>query len=164
MNGRTKAYFNDLPERAVTAHAVPRAPWPEARPNACHANCEAFVLRFGGYELVRGWLVFEGYWFVPHSVVREKASGRFVDITPDPSNSGTIPFVDHRGTEEDFALLRKGRDGGWPYPEPTGIRDFGCDPAEYASSRMISEQIACTNHTEGNNLKNIPYESDCYLQ
>jgi hypothetical protein len=121
MNHRTNAYFDDLAERAATARAEPRTPWSEAEPNACHTNCESFVQRFAGHELVRGWLAFGGCWFVPHSVVRETASGSLIDITPDPTNSGAIPFVEHRGTEEDFAVLRKGRDGGWLHPEPADL-------------------------------------------
>jgi hypothetical protein len=112
MNHRTKAYFDDLAQRAAVAPAIPRTPWPEARPNACHANCEAFVLRFAGYEVVRGWLVSDGCWFVPHSLVRDTASGTLVDISPDPGNSGAVAFVEHKGTEEEFAVLREGRDGG----------------------------------------------------
>jgi hypothetical protein len=54
---------------------------------------------------------------MPHSVVREKASGKLIDITPDPSNGGDIAFVEHRGSEDDFAVLRQGRDGGYLYPE-----------------------------------------------
>jgi hypothetical protein len=125
MNHRTKAYFDYLAERAAVAHAIPREPWSEAKPNACHANCEAFVLRFTGYELVHGWLVFGGYWFVPHSVIRKTASSRLIDITPDPTNSGPIPFVEHLGTEDEFAMLRRGRDGGWLYPQPADLLAWG---------------------------------------
>jgi hypothetical protein len=121
MNHLTKAYFDDLAARSAGARAVPRQPWLEAQPNACHANCEAFVRCFAGYELARGWLSFGGYWFVPHSVVRDTASDRLIDITPDPTNSGAIPFVEHRGTEEDFAALRIGRDGGWLHPQPVDL-------------------------------------------
>jgi hypothetical protein len=112
----TTAYFDDLVRRAAVANAIPREAWSEARPNFCHQNCESFVQRFAGYEVVRGWLVFGGNWFAPHSVVRHTSSGRLIDITPDPSNSGAIPFVEHRGAEENFTVLRKGRDGGWLYP------------------------------------------------
>ena len=114
MNERTRAYFDDLVIRAASATSVSREPHhPAARANHCHENCEAFVREIAGYQLVRGWLAFGGCWFVPHSVVREIASGRLIDITPDPSNSGDIPFVEHFGTDEDFAVLRIGRDGGW---------------------------------------------------
>lgn len=121
MNDLTKSYFDHLVACAPTARAVPREVWSEAKPNACHANCEAFILRFDGFELARGWLAFNGCWFVPHSVVRERTSRRLVDITPEPSSSGSIPFVEHEGTEEDFAILRKGRDGGWLYPQPDDV-------------------------------------------
>jgi hypothetical protein len=40
-----------------------------------------------------------------------------IDITPDPSNS-SFPFVEHLGSEEDFAALRIGRYGGFLYPQP----------------------------------------------
>ncbi|MGW1425768.1 hypothetical protein ACWAT4_37200 [Bradyrhizobium manausense] len=113
MNQRTQAYFDELVRRAVTASAIPREPEPLAQPNACHGNCEEFARRHTGYEVIRGWLVFGGHWFVPHSVVREIASGKLIDITPDPNNSGAIPFVEHKGSEDDFAILRQGRDGGW---------------------------------------------------
>ena len=125
MNHRTKAYFDDVAERADTARPVPREPWSNAQPNACHSNCEAFVLCFGGYELVRGWLSFGSCWFVPHSVVRAVSTGMLIDIAPDPSNSGAIPFVEHRGAEEDFAVLRSGRDGGLLYPQPTDMQLCG---------------------------------------
>ena len=52
---------------------------------------------------------------MPHSVVRETTSGKLIDVTPDPTNS-SIPFVEHLGSEEDFAILRVGRDGGSLYP------------------------------------------------
>jgi hypothetical protein len=124
MNHRTRAYFDDLVVRAAVAPTPPRAPWAEALPNACHANCEAFVQRFPGYELVRGWLAFGGCWFVPHSIVRESASHGLIDITPVPSG-GAVAFVEHRGTEEDFAVLRKGRDGGWLHPQPADMLASG---------------------------------------
>ncbi len=43
MNSRTQAYFDDLAQRAAIAEIVPREPAAEAQPNACHANCEAFI-------------------------------------------------------------------------------------------------------------------------
>jgi hypothetical protein len=49
---------------------------------------------------------------MPHSIVGHMASGRLIDITPDPSDSA-FPFVEHSGSEADFAILRQGRDGGW---------------------------------------------------
>jgi hypothetical protein len=112
----TTVYFDDLVKRPAVANAIPREAWSEAQPNFCHANSEAFVQRFTEYEVVRGWLVIGENWFAPHSVVRHTSSGRLIDITPDPNNSGAIPFVEHRGTEENFTVLRKGRDGGWLYP------------------------------------------------
>ena len=112
----TTDYFDDLVKRAVEAHALPREAWSEAQPSRCHANSEAFAQRFSEHEVVRGWLVIGGHWFMPHSVVRHVSSGRLIDITPDPNGSGAIPFVEHRGTEDDFTVLRKGRDGGWLYP------------------------------------------------
>ncbi len=54
---------------------------------------------------------------MPHSVGRETRSGMLIDITPDPSNS-SFPFVEHLGSEEDFAALRIGRYGGFLYPQP----------------------------------------------
>jgi hypothetical protein len=117
MNHRTKAYFDDLVQLAVSAEPARREPHTSAQPNACHANCDAFVRQFSGYGVVRGWLVSQGCWFIPHSVVRETISGRLIDITPEPTNS-SIPFVEHPGSEEDFAILREGRDGGWPDLEP----------------------------------------------
>jgi hypothetical protein len=62
-------------------------------------------------------LVVGGHFFIPHSVIRDRGIGALVDITPDPSNSGAIPFVAHRGTEEEFQILRIGRDGGFVYPQ-----------------------------------------------
>jgi hypothetical protein len=109
---RTTAYLDDVVSRAVNAPVVLREPWPEAAPNDCHANVESFVQRLSGHEIVRGWLVGGGHWLMPHSVARQTASGRLIDITPDPSDSA-FPFVEHRGTEADFAILRQGRDGGW---------------------------------------------------
>lgn len=117
MNRRTKDYFYDLVKRAMAATPVRREPHVSAQPNACHTNCEAFVRQFSGHEVVRGWLVSQGCWLMPHSVVRDTTSSGLIDITPDPSNS-SIPFVEHLGSEEDFAILRVGRDGGWLYPPP----------------------------------------------
>jgi hypothetical protein len=116
-NDLTTEYLDDVILRAIDAPVVPREPWPEAAPNRCHANVESFVHRFSGYKVVRGWLVNGGHWLMPHSVVRHTASGRLIDITPDPSGS-TIPFVEHRGSEADFVVLRQGRDGGWLHPTP----------------------------------------------
>lgn len=115
MNCRTKVYFDDLVQRAISARPVRREPHASAQPNACHANCEAFVRQCAGYGVVRGWLVSQGCWLMPHSVVRETTSGKLIDVTPDPTNS-SIPFVEHLGSEEDFAILRVGRDGGSLYP------------------------------------------------
>jgi hypothetical protein len=117
----TTAYFDDVVLRAVDAPVVPREPWLEAAPNQCHANAESFVRRFFGYVVVRGWLVSGGHWLIPHSVVRQGASGRLVDITPDPSGSA-LPFVEHRGSGADFATLRQGRNGGWLHPPPCSAR------------------------------------------
>src|SRR5260370_26440408 len=93
---RTTAYFDDLVARAVTAHAIPRTPIEGTKPNACHANCEAYVSNHAEFEVVRGWLAVTPNFFVPHSVVRARATGKLIDITPDPTDSGTIPFVEHR--------------------------------------------------------------------
>lgn len=114
-NESTESYFDDIVMRVAYANVVPREPWSEASPNCCHANVEAFARAFAEYEIVRGWLVGSGHWLMPHSVVRHTFSGRLVDITPDPSDSA-FPFVEHRGTEVDFANLRRGRDGGWLHP------------------------------------------------
>lgn len=119
MNVRTKDYFDDLLVRAVCAHVVPREPWTDAAANRCHANCEAFVLNNPEYEVVRGWLVNSGHYFVPHSVIRNVSTGTLTDITPEPSGS-KLPFVEHRGSDTDFSILRQGRDGGWLYPPLTG--------------------------------------------
>jgi hypothetical protein len=124
MNHRTSAYFDDLAARAAVAPTPPRTPWSEALPNACHTNCEVFVRCFLGYELVCGRLAFGGCWFVPNSTVRETATHRLTDITPVPSG-GALPFVEHRGAEEDFAVLRKGRDGSWLHPQPADMLAFG---------------------------------------
>lgn len=142
MNERTRIYFDDLAERAVSAKPVPREVAPDARPNACHPNCETFALRFPEFEVVRGWLALDAYWFMPHSVVREIASGRLIDITPEPNNSA-IPFVEHRGSEMEFAELRKGRDGGWLYPQPT---------ADFAALNDDSDNFCYTNTTQPNEV------------
>jgi hypothetical protein len=121
MNEPTRRYFDDLVMRARSAQIVPRQPHSDAEPNACHANCESFVEKFEGCRVVRGWLVSGGHWFIPHSVVREVSTGELLDITPAPPDSGMLPFVEHAGSEDDFAILRKGRDGGYLYPEVTNL-------------------------------------------
>src|ERR1700730_10992374 len=143
MNECTRIYFDDLAGRAAAAKPVPREPSFESLPNACHANCETFVRRFPAFEIVRGWLVLGGCWFMPHSVVRETASGRLIDITPDPSNSA-IPFVEHHGTELEFAVLRKGRDGGWLHPQPIEVL------ASLDSLQEDFDHFGCTNATQPN--------------
>jgi len=136
MNERTRAYFDDLAERAIAAEPVPRKIYCEAQPNACHTNCETFVQRFPGFEVVRGWQVLGGCWFIPHSVVRA-ASGTMIDITPEAGNSA-IPFVEHRGTELEFAILRQGRDGGWLYPPLTlETGNFGCTESTQPNQTVI---------------------------
>jgi len=145
MNERTTAYFEDLAERASMANPIPRMLASDAQPNACHINCESHIQRFSGFKIVRGWLVFAGCWFVPHSILRETASGRLIDITPDPTNGGAIPFVEHRGTEEEFELLRKGRDGGFMHPEPA-LSD--CNSAAPASNEAYFGEKAYTEPTQ----------------
>ena len=119
-NVRTTAYFDDVIFRAVNASVAASEPWPDAVQNQCHANAERFVQRFSGYEVVRGWLVGSGHWLMPHSIVRHTASGRLIDITPNPGDRA-FPFVEHRGSDADFAILRQGRDGGWPHPPLIGL-------------------------------------------
>ncbi|AZO44956.1 hypothetical protein EJ076_29565 [Mesorhizobium sp. M7D.F.Ca.US.005.01.1.1] len=120
MTDRTTAYFDDLVGRFAHATAIVRKPVAGARPNDCHANCERFVEANNGFQIVRGWLFVSANYFFPHSVVRERSSGRSVDVTPDISNSGPIRFVEHIGSEEDFQILRVGRNGGWAHPQSTG--------------------------------------------
>lgn len=120
----TTAYFNDVIARAATARAVPRQVWAEAEPNKCHQNCEKYVAQFMGFEVVRGWLVLNECFCIPHSVIRNKATGSFADITPEPSRS-QIPFVEHLGIESDFQSLRQGRDGGWMHP-PVQVSSGSC--------------------------------------
>nr|WP_157872612.1 hypothetical protein [Bradyrhizobium sp. ORS 278] len=115
----TTAYLDDVVARAVSAPVLPREPWADALPNDCHTNAENFAQLSPEYAVVRGWLVNSGHWLMPHSVVRHIPSGRLIDVTPDPSNS-SHPFVEHCGTERDFAILRHGRDGGWLHP-PFGM-------------------------------------------
>ncbi len=133
MTNRTTAYFDELVERAAQASAVVREPAMGAKPNECHANCERFVGANGEFQVVRGWLAIGQNYFMPHSVVRERSSGRLVDIALDISNSGPIRFVEHIGSEEDFQILRVGRNGGWAYPQVTG------SPSEYSFAPETSD-------------------------
>ncbi len=87
----TTAYFDDVIARAATAAVMPREVWPEAKPNKCHQNCEAYVARFIGFEAVRGWLVMSGHFCIPHSVIRDKMTGALIDITPEPKFSNVEP-------------------------------------------------------------------------
>jgi hypothetical protein len=112
----TAAYFDDIISRAVGASVTPSETWFDARRNECHENCERFILQFDGYAVVRGWLVGGGHWLIPHSVVRRVSSGALTDITP---GDDKFPFVEHQGSEQDFTILRQGRDGGWLHPAPT---------------------------------------------
>ena len=66
-----------------------------------------------GYSVVRGWLVGGGHWPMPHSVVRQSSTELLIDVTPADDE---LPFVELRGSEQDFATLRIGRDGGWLQP------------------------------------------------
>jgi hypothetical protein len=128
MNDRTTAYFDDLVRRAAKARAIPRTAAPGMKPNNCHANCEAYVRERPELEVVRGWLVIGGNYFIPHSIVRGRA-GRLVDVTPDEGDGGTIASVEHIGTKDDFSILGKGRDGGWLHPPLTGLpSDFAPPP------------------------------------
>lgn len=120
----TTTYFDDVIARAATAVAVPREIWAEGHPNRCHQNCEAYVGRFPGFEVVRGWLVLAGHFCIPHSVVRNKATRALVDITPETGNS-QIPFVEHLRSEDDFRILRQGRDGGWMHLPVQGLPSVG---------------------------------------
>ncbi len=128
MNARTIAYFDDLVARVQLADIVRREPWAQAHPNRCHANCDAFVRQHSDFEVVRGWLVQGGHFFMPHSVVRQR-DGALVDITPDPSDS-RLPFVAHLGTEAEYAILRQGRDGGWLRSAPTESLSIPAHPSD----------------------------------
>lgn len=128
MTDRTTAYFDDLVERSANATAIARTPTTKAKPNDCHTNCERHVEMDSNFDIVRGWLTIERHLFIPHSVLRERSSGRLVDIAPDGTDNGAIPFIEHIGSEEDFSIL-KGRDGGWVHPQPTELpRDFATLP------------------------------------
>lgn len=118
MNERTKAYFDDLVRRAAHPPPLEHQSWPSAVANFCHRNCELFDAQSERHRIVRGWLVVNGCWFIPHSVIRETATGKLIDITPMPADNIISTFVEHRGTESDFAILRQGRDGGWLHPPP----------------------------------------------
>lgn len=113
-----KRYFDDLLGRAATSTVIRRRLVDFARPNVCHANCERFVQTSRDFDVARDWLVVGGHFFIPHSVIREGDTHAPIDITPDPSDSGQIPVVVHIGTEEEFRILRVGRDGGFVYPSP----------------------------------------------
>ncbi len=110
------AYFEELLNRAAL---ISHKEWKNAQRSCCHANCESYIKNFGGYEIVRGWLIIGEHFFIPHSVVRNSASGELIDITP--KEESEIPFAEHLGTEDDFQLFRKGRDGGYLHPPITEI-------------------------------------------
>lgn len=130
----TCAYFDDVVRRAATAPVVLVEAWIEAAPNRCHGNCEELSRRTRDYVVVRGWLVAGGHWLMPHSVVRRVATGELVDITP---RSEKFPFVEHLRSEQDFILLRQGRDGGWLHPQPPA--PFALDPAQFLSGDPIED-------------------------
>ncbi|WP_129273787.1 hypothetical protein [Bradyrhizobium betae] len=113
---RTTAYFDDVVARSGVARGGLLEPADGARKNDCHDNCAEFARQHPDHEIVRGWLVIGGHWLVPHSVVRHTPTGKLKDITPRTADAEGIPFVEHRGSEEDFATLRVGRDGGWLHP------------------------------------------------
>ncbi|MPZ39974.1 MAG: hypothetical protein GEU95_18340 [Rhizobiales bacterium] len=128
MPDLTTAYFDDVIARATVAAVVPREAWSDAEPNKCHLNCEAFVARVVGFQLVRGWLVLGGHFCIPRSVVRNNETGILVDITPEPGDS-RIPFVEHLRSEQGFLILRQGRDGGYAHPPAIGLPS-GYGPAD----------------------------------
>jgi hypothetical protein len=133
MHTKTKAYFDDVVSRSASAPVVPYGDSPGAESNRCHANCEALVAENSAFEVVRGWLVIGANYFCPHSVVREHATGRLIDITPDPSTAGPLRFVEHKGTEADFIILRQGRDGGFLHPP--------IDPADWLLAGGLSPEF-----------------------
>jgi cation transport protein ChaC len=113
---RTVAYFDEVISRVEFAPKIPRQPDPLALANQCHANCEAYVVAHPGFQIVRGWLAIAPNFICPHSVVREIATNNLIDVTPDPTGTGLLPFVEHVGSESDFSTLRQGRDGGITHP------------------------------------------------
>ena len=113
---RTLAYLDDVISRVASAPRILREPDPSAVASECHANCEAYIAAHPGFQIVHGWLAITTNFICPHSIVREAATNRLIDITPDPSGTGPLPFVEHVGSEREFAILREGRDGGVTHP------------------------------------------------
>src|SRR6266700_5498874 len=99
---------NSLHLRRSAARCVSRLQYPDARPNFCHENAEAYARQHQGCTLVGGWLIEDcsGWnYFIAHTVVQHPDRS-LVDPTPLPRQ---YPFIPHDGSDEDFALQRHNR-------------------------------------------------------
>jgi hypothetical protein len=105
------AYFDEVVSRYDSAASVSPYSVPGARAAHCHENAELLAHSEPDCYVVRGWLIAaiwgaEGHYrIVAHSVNRR--GNALLDVTPlDEQNRSAHRFVEHRGSEAEFAVLR----------------------------------------------------------
>jgi hypothetical protein len=99
---------NSLHRRRPEARLVSPEPSSSADFNLCHPNAEAYVRENPDCTVIRGWLFedSDGFTYInAHSVVRRK-DGSLFDPTPLRLQ---CPFIEHEGTEKDFAIQTHNR-------------------------------------------------------
>ena len=117
---------NFLHRRRTEARFVNLQPSPSSDFNQCQANAEVYVRENLDCSVVRGWLFedFEGFTYInAHWVVRRK-DGSLFDPTPIRRH---CPFIEHEGTEEDFAIQTHNRPRVQFPPIDANGFDFGSD-------------------------------------
>jgi hypothetical protein len=83
---------------------------PQAR--QCHHNASVLGMTYpNDLEIVRGWLVFDFrivfgvIRFMPHSVIKVKATGRLFDPTPQERLNSDYLFIEAKLADSDYADL-----------------------------------------------------------
>ena len=87
----------------------------EPKAQQCHHNASVLGKTYpNDLEIVRGWLVFDFrnvfcvVRFMPHSVIKEKATGRLFDPTPQERLNPDYLFIEAKLADTDYADLVEG--------------------------------------------------------
>ncbi len=104
-------YFDDLVARFKEGIQMPLVSYADAGFGLCHVNAAKYALNNPGHAVVKGWwlqpVMGERYRVLAHSVV-ETSAGDLKDVTPlgNETDRGSLRFLRHRGSDEEFERLR----------------------------------------------------------
>lgn len=103
-------YMAEIAGRLVDSILVPYRPvslgyW-QPRRNDPHGNVDTWVLAHPGSTAVRGWIADKPLSLIAYSVVRDPL-GFLFDITPIPNDISSRKFVEHRGSDSCFDVIRR---------------------------------------------------------